>query len=131
MLAKEFQHWLFEKLGIPLLHFPKGNPMSGQTWPGLSFRMLLRHIYRRQGFGTDLADRQPEAEQLACILQFAGLAEHVFSEHYGTLVEYKLQVERLKIRRENYALTLNELARELLADGDIQVDVSTVTIAAA
>ena len=131
MLAKDFQHWLFEKLGIPLLHFPKGNPMSGQTWPELSFRMLLRHIYRRQGFWTDLADRQPEAEQLACILQFAGLAEHVFSEDYGTLVEYKLQVERLKIRRENYALTLNELARELLADGDIQVDVSTVTIAAA
>lgn len=131
MLAKEFQHWLFEKLGIPLLHFPKGNPMSGQTWPELSFRSLLRHIYRRQGFWTDLADRQPEAEQLACILQFAGLAEHIFSSDYGTLVGYKLQVEGLKFRRENYALTLNELARELLADGDIQVDVSTVTIAAA
>lgn len=131
MLAKEFQHWLLQKLGVPLLHFPKGNPMSGQTWPELSFRMLLRHIYRRQGFWTDLADRQPEAEQLACFLQFAGLAEHVFSTDYGTLVEYKLEVERLKFRRENYALTLNELARELLADGDIQVDVSTMTIAAA
>lgn len=131
MLAKEFQHWLLQKLGVPLLHFPKGNPMSGQTWPELSFRMLLRHIYRRQGFWTDLADRQPEAEQLACFLQFVGLAEHVFSTDYGTLVEYKLEVERLKFRRENYALTLNELARKLLADGDIQVDVSTMTIAAA
>lgn len=131
MLAREFQHWLLDKLGIPLLNFPKGNPMSGQTWPELSFRMLLRHIYRRQGFWTDLADRQPEAEQLACVLQFSGLAEHVFSPDYGTLVEYKLQVEKLKIRRENYTAMLNQLSRELLADGDIQLDVSVVTIASA
>lgn len=131
MLAKDFQHWLLEKLGIPLLHFPKGNPMSGQTWPELSFRMLLRHIYRQQGFWTDLADRQPDTEQLASILQFCGLAEHVFSADYGKLVGYKLKVEKLKLQRESYGLTLNQLSRELLDDGDVQVAVSTLTIAAA
>jgi hypothetical protein len=50
MPARDFQQWLTRKLDIPLLSFPKGNPMSGQTWPELSFRMLLRHIYRQQRF---------------------------------------------------------------------------------
>lgn len=44
MSARDFQQWLMRSLNIPLLSFPKGNPMSGQTWPELSFRMLLRHI---------------------------------------------------------------------------------------
>jgi hypothetical protein len=56
----DFQRLLLEKLRIPLLHFPKGNPMSGQTWPELSFRTLLRHMYRRQRFWGDIADQQPE-----------------------------------------------------------------------
>ncbi len=55
MPAREFQHLLLGKLGIPLLHFPKGNPLSGQTWPELSFRMLLRHIYRQQRFWSGIA----------------------------------------------------------------------------
>ena len=29
MLAKEFQHWLFQKLGVPMLHFPKGKSDVG------------------------------------------------------------------------------------------------------
>ena len=72
MTARDFQQWLMGKLGIPLLNFPKGNPTSGQTWPELSFRMLLRHIYRQQRFWGDIADKQPEGEQHACILQFLG-----------------------------------------------------------
>src|SRR5450631_2144127 len=110
MSIRDFQRWLMERLGIPLLHFPKGNPMSGQTWPELSFRTLLRHIYRQQRFWTDLADKQPEGDQHACLLQFLGLAEHLFTESYGKLVRLKLEVERLKARREQYAETLQELA---------------------
>jgi hypothetical protein len=37
IVARDFQHLLMRKLDIPLLNFPKGNPMSGQTWPELSF----------------------------------------------------------------------------------------------
>lgn len=131
MIARDFQHWLLERLGIPLLSFPKGNPMSGQTWPELSFRMLLRHIYRRQSLWSDIADRQPESEQLASLLQFLGLAEHVFSEDYGQLINLKMQAERLAVRREHYITTLNELSRDLLDEDDIQLGVSTATIASA
>lgn len=128
---KDFQHWLLEKLGIPLVNFPKGNPMSGQTWPELSFRMLLRHIYRQQRFWGGIADLQPDGEQHASLLQFLGLAEHIFTKDYGLLVELKLNVEQLKARRDQYGLTLNELARDLLADDDVSVDVNVATVRAA
>ena len=114
LTARDFQHLLLEKLGIPLVHFPRGNPFSGQTWPELSFRMLLRHIYRQQRFWGGIADQQIEAEQHACLLQFLGLAERIYTEKYGQLVGMRLAVERLKARREQYGSTLSELAGDLL-----------------
>jgi hypothetical protein len=124
MTVRGVQHLLLEKLGIPLLHFPRGNPMSGQTWPELSWRMLLRHIYRQQRFWGGLADQQPEGEQHACLLQFLGLAEHIFTDTYGLLIQHRLDVERLKARREQYSLTLNALGPEVLSDPDLQVAVT-------
>lgn len=131
MMPKEFQHWLLEQLHIPLLHFPKGNPMSGQTWPELSFRFLLRHIYRQQRFWGALVDQQSDSEFHASLLQLLGLGEHIFTEDYGQLVKLKLEVERLRARRDQYGQTLSELARDLLADDDVTVDVNVVTIQAA
>ncbi|MEZ5591403.1 MAG: hypothetical protein R3F53_12140 [Gammaproteobacteria bacterium] len=90
MGVRDFQKWLMDKLGIPILHYPKGNPMSGQTWPELSFRSLLRHIHRQQRFWGDLADKQHEGEQHACLLQFLGLAEILFSEDHANLVRLKM-----------------------------------------
>lgn len=128
LTARDFQHLILGKLGIPLLHFPRGNPFSGQTWPELSFRLLLRHIYRQQRFWGGIADQQNEAEQHACLLQFLGLAEHVYTEKYGQLVVMKLTVERLKARRDQYGSTLSELAGELLtAEGlDLTVNAEVV-----
>ncbi len=120
----DFQFLLMERLNIPLLHFPKGNPMSGQTWPQLSFRMLLRHIYRQQRFWGDLADQQPWMEQYACLLQFLGLAERLFTAEYGRLVELKMKAERLTARREQYGLTLNELAADLLTEAGFATGVT-------
>lgn len=131
MSAREFQQWLMEKLGIPLLHFPKGNPMSGQTWPELSFRMLLRHIYRQQRFWGELADKQPEGEQHACLMQFLGLAEKIFTKEYGELVDLKLQAERLKASHEHYGSALDALARDVLSEPGLSVGVSKATVRAA
>jgi hypothetical protein len=131
MPAREFQRWLSARLGIPLLHFPKGNPMSGQTWPELTFRMLLRHIYRQQRFWSDIADKQPEGEQHACVMQFLGLAEHLFTDEYGRLVELKMKSDRLRARREQYGQTLEELARELISEPGATIGVSAATVDAA
>ena len=116
MTTREFQQHILFKLQIPILHFPRGNPFSGQTWPELSFRMLLRHIYRQQRFWSGLADQQIEAEQHACLLQFLGLAEDIYSEEFGELIKLKLEVERLKARRDQYQATLTALSQGLLTD---------------
>jgi len=128
MAAPDFQRLLLEKLGIPVLHFPKGNPMSGQTWPELSFRMLLRHIYRRQRPWGDIADSQPEGEQHACLLQFVGLAERIFTEEYGYLIKLKIESEQLRARRDQYQQTLQELTGEMLAEPELQGPVSISTV---
>jgi len=131
MSTKEFQHWLMKKLNVPLLHYPKGNPMSGQTWPELSFRSMYRHMYRRQQFWADLVDKQPEAERLACIQNFLGVADQIYTQEYGDLVDLKRQIERLEARRDQYSDTLNDLARELLDDDGLTVSVTTTSIAKA
>jgi len=131
MLAKEFQHWLMEKLSIPIVHYPKGNPMSGQTWPELSFRTLLRHIHRQQRFWGDLVDQQMDAEFHASLLSFLGLAERVYSEDYGELIRLRLESMRLKGRRENFAQTLSDLAVDLLDADDVSLGVNEATILAA
>jgi hypothetical protein len=131
MPARDFQSWLMGKLGIPLLNFPKGNPMSGQTWPELTFRMLLRHIYRQQRFWGDIADKQPEGEQHACILQFLGLAERIFTDDYGNLIKLKMKSESLKARRDQYAQTLEELGREIVSEPGLTVGVTAATVKSA
>ncbi len=128
MSTKEFQRFLMEKLEIPLINFPRGNPMSGQTWPEFSFRMMLRHIYRRQHLWSGIADQQPDGEQHACLLQFLGLGEHLYSKEYGRLVALKMQVEELKTRREQFGLTLNELARDVISEPGLSVGVNVVTV---
>ena len=116
--AVAFQHRLMTLLGIPILHYPKGNPQSGQTWPELSFRSLMRHIHRQQRFWNDLADKQPEGEQLACLLQFGGIAEHVFTDDYGELIGLEIEARRLRSRLEQYGWTLDALAKDLMDEGD-------------
>ena len=131
MLASEFQYWLMERLDIPLVNFPKGNPMSGQTWPTLSFRMLLRHIYRQQRFWGDIADRQPEGEQHACLLQFLGLAERIYAEEFGQLINLRMRIERLKARREQFSQTLGQLACDIIAEPEFSVSVTASSVQSA
>jgi predicted nucleic acid-binding Zn-ribbon protein len=131
MAATDFQHWLMNKLGIPILHYPKGNPMSGQTWPELSFRSLLRHIHRQQRFWGDLAEKQYEGEQHACLLQFLGLAEIIFSDDYAELVRLKMESQRLRARCEQYGQTLEELTREVLSEPGLSVSVNAQSIRSA
>ena len=126
--TSEYQQFLLQKLGIPILNYPKGNPMSGQTWPELSFRSLLRHMYRRQRFWTDLADKQPEGEQHACLLQFLGIAENLFTEEYGQLVKLKMESDRLRARRDQYGQTLDELAKDVISEVGLSVGANVTTV---
>ena len=125
--AKDMQHFLQEKLGLPQVHFPKGNPYSGQTWPELSFRTLLRHIFRQQRFWSGLVDKQPEGEQHAALLQFLGFADKIFTPEYGELVKTTRALERLRAERDAYQASLQRVAQDILTDEDLAKN-RTITI---
>src|SRR2546430_12240109 len=61
---------------------------------------MIRRPPRSTLFPYTTLFRSPESDQHACLLQFLGLAEHLFTESYGELVRLKQEVERLKARRE-------------------------------
>ena len=121
---------ILSKLAIPRLNFPKGDPFAERKWPALSFRTLLRHIYRQERFWSDLADKQPEADQHACLALFLGVAEALFPPKYGELVEKQKHLDELKFTREARQKLLDQIAADLLRQKEITVAVTDTSIAA-
>ena len=116
LAADDFSAHLLPKLGIPVVHYPQGDPFSSRAWPELSWRSLFRHVFRRQDIGWgSFVERQPEGDQHACILQFLGIANAIYSDEYGNLVGLRKKRTALEARRDNYLTTLNEISRDLLA----------------
>ena len=122
--SRDLSALLLENLGIPVLHYPQGNPYVARTWPELSWRSLYRHIYRRQQFWGGLVERQPESEQHACILQFLGLAKNVFSAEYASLIAAQKSRMGLEAQRDTFMRTLNLVSQELL---DVEDEVAGIT----
>lgn len=127
--SSDFSQFLLSKLNIPILHFPKGSPFSERNWPELSWRMLLRHIYRQQRFWSGgLASKQPDAEQYACLMQFLGLAEHLFSEEYGELVDKQKQIFKLQNMKDAFLSMLEELSKDLVEEQEVKVAITPDSI---
>lgn len=112
----DFSEAFLTRLGIPLVHFPKGSPYSGFTWPELSWRMLFRHIYREERFWGDIADRQPPKEQHACVLQFLGVADKLYPKELGEGIERRKELLRLQARKEQFEEVLQQTAADLIPD---------------
>ena len=89
---KDYRTLLMDMLKIPIVHYPQGDPYGPRTWPELGWRSLFRHIYRRQRFWSEIADKQPESEQHACLMQFLGVAEKLFSQDFGNLVRQQKRI---------------------------------------
>lgn len=64
-------------------------------------------------------------------MQFLGLAEKIFTEDYGELIDLKLQAERLKASHDNYDTALEALARDVLTESGFSEGVSRATVKAA
>jgi outer membrane murein-binding lipoprotein Lpp len=116
MSSADFGEYIQKKLDIPTVHFPKGSPYSGFTWPLLSWRMLFRHIYREERFWGDLADKQPEKEQHACILQFLGVADKMYPKELGEKVDEQQNLLKLQARKEQFESVLQQAAKDLIPD---------------
>jgi hypothetical protein len=125
----DIQKYFLEHLGIPILRYPQGNVFTSErTWPTLGWRSLLRHIYRRQGCWGDLVQQQPESEQHACILQFLGLAEHLFAHDLALLVDKQKQITRLQNRKDYFVELMNQIAPDLIGNQDISVGITAQSI---
>jgi hypothetical protein len=123
-----FSSHLLTLLNIPILHYPQGNPFSSRTWPELSWPSLFRHIYRKQKSWMELASKQPEVDQHACILQFLGAAEYLFSSEYEQLTKKQKEILKKEVRKEEFTKTLNEISRELLNDQGLGVAITLSSI---
>jgi hypothetical protein len=71
----ELSDWLLRQLGWPQLQIPLGRNFTTATQQTpLTFRALLRHIYRREDSWTDFAIREQEYLRRAVISLFLGFA---------------------------------------------------------
>ncbi len=122
--ADDFSQVLLRRLEIPVLHYPKGNPYSPRAWSELSWRQLLRHIYRQQRFWSDLADKQYEGDQLACLMLFLGIAENLYSHESSQSVELSKQLNKLEGAKEQFETLLHQLATDLVAEAELQVAIT-------
>jgi predicted nucleic acid-binding Zn-ribbon protein len=128
LAASEFSQYMLKELGIPILHFPKGSPYLERAWPELSWRTLLRHVYRQQRFWSDLANEQPEGDQYACLMQFLGIAEHLFSDDYRALAEKRRNIWQLQVTRDQFLSMLEEISKELVKEKETRVVLTTESI---
>lgn len=126
--AEEFSRYLLERLEIPNVHYPQGDPYRERKWPQLSWRSLLRHIYRQQRFWSDIADKQPESEQHACLLLFLGVAEHIFSSAYEESVMKRKQLYQLQGAKDQFTKMLEQLSKELISDENLRVALTPQSI---
>lgn len=126
-----YRQFLLDRIGIPSLHYPSGDPYSPRKWPELGWRSLFRHMYRRQEFWSAIADKQFPPEQHACILQFAGVAENLFTREYGELVTKEKRIRDLQAQQENFLRTLHEVSRDILTGEDLGIEITSESVNAA
>ena len=116
LAATELSNFILEELEIPIIEFPRGNPADENNWVTLSWRSLLRHIYRREKFWSDIANEQPPFEQHACIAQFLGLAEHIFrSQSNKKLSLLQKEKDQLVLKKDQYMEILREISGEIVS----------------
>lgn len=123
--SAEFSSFILEKLNIPTLRFAKGNPYIEGNQFSLTFRILLRHIYRQERFWNDLADQQPYSEQHAAISQFLGIAEKMFAPAFTEIVELQKQKLSLESQKDTLHLLIDEFGRNMTEVGETYLHFAT------
>ncbi len=124
MTAKQFSEFILGKLDIPLIQVPKGNPYSDQTWPELSWRELLRHMYKQERFWSDFAQKQWEIVRAACILHFLDAAKQLYSDEFVQLVAKQKEKVKLEAQKDVFVGVLQNLAVDLVGQPEMTVSVT-------
>jgi hypothetical protein len=75
--VEEWSNWMLQSLGWPTLSIPLGrNAATATQLTPLTFRSMLRHIYRREDSWTEFAYKEEEYLRRAVISMFLGFAAH-------------------------------------------------------
>ncbi len=117
--SSDFSELFLHRLGIPVVHYPRGNPWSGAGWPELSWRELFRHIYREERFWSDLADKQYADTQHACLLQFLGVADKLYPQALRQEIDKRKALSQLEAGKQQYEQILQQAAKDIVPDPSI------------
>lgn len=125
--VQELSRWMLQQLGWPSLTIPKGvNPSTARDQIALSFRAMLRHIYRREDSWTEFAAREEEYYRRAVVSLFLGFAPQRYESaafDLGRAVR-KLAEEQAAYREasETARATILTLTRQLGLPAVIDVE---------
>jgi hypothetical protein len=127
--SDKFDDFIFAKLGIPTIKFPKGNPFAEKSgWQTLGWRSMFRCIYRQERFWSTFVDKQPDAETAACLLQFLGVADKQFPDSHEQLAIQMRQLQRLEGQRDAFEAVLHTVTLDLLKQRELTVAVTEDSI---
>jgi len=109
---RSFSDWIMEELGWPLLEIPRGrHPRFATETVPLTFRTLLRHIYRRENSWYEFASREEEFHRRAVVAFHLGLAESRYSNE-----EFRVAEAQRKVRTvEGQLRELEEIGSDTVA----------------
>lgn len=130
MTAKQFSEFILDKLDIPLIQVPSGSPYSDRTWPELSWRELLRHMYKQERFWSDFAQKQSEVVRSACILHFLDAAKHLYSDQFAQFVAKQKEKVKLEVQKDVFVGVLQDLAVDLVGQPEMTVSVTPDSVSA-
>ena len=124
----EFSEAWLEILKIPTVNFPQGDPHRELIWRELSWRSLWHHMFRKQTMWTDIADKQPESEQFACLLTFLGQAQHLFAPELGVIAQLLDERKQIESKKQQLIAFLHQATRDLLGGPPSSSEFSTAVI---
>ena len=99
--------------GRPL---PQGQPLVRGTWPELSWRELFRHVYLRERFWGDMAEKQYPDTRHACLLQFLGVADKLYPKELEEQIDKRKELPRLQAAKDQFEEVLRQAAKDIIPD---------------
>ena len=89
LLVKDFREFLMEKLDIPIIRYPQGNPLGTRTWPELGWRSLLDTSIGVSGFGGTSPTSSSRASSTPASCNFSALQAPSFRRNSARLPSSK------------------------------------------
>lgn len=112
ILQSEFSEWILLRLGWPAVRIPKArDPRNATSTVPLTFRTLLRHLYRREDSWSDFAYREEEFHRRAVLRFFLGALDAEGDLGEFAAAQAERSVSDLRARLEDAVRDADETLR--------------------